>query len=119
MVDAMYFAHSDSWWVMMLLFIVAYFLFRKGIHKGAKILHMILRLFYIVMLFSGVVRLTVWNFDLLYVAKGLLAIALIYAMEMILVKTKKGTIGTKAPMYWGIFGVSLVLVLLLGFRVFF
>ncbi|GAE37335.1 DUF1516 family protein [Halalkalibacter akibai] len=117
MVEAMYPAHKDSWYVLLILFFVAYFLLKANKHKAAKILHMIVRLFYVIMIFSGVIRLTVWNFEITYVVKGILAIVLIYAMEMILVRTKKGTIGTKAPMYWGLFVISLVVVLLLGLRI--
>ncbi len=113
----MTYAHGDSWWVMILLFIITYFLIRAGVNKGAKILHMILRLFYIIMIFSGVVLLFNWGFPAAYVLKGILAIVLIYAMEMILVRTKKGTLGTKAPMYWGLFVIVLVIVVLLGLRI--
>ncbi|WP_227936756.1 DUF1516 family protein [Alkalihalobacillus deserti] len=118
MINAMSAAHGDSWYVTILLFVITYILIKMGVSKGAKILHMILRLFYIIMIFSGVVLLmNVWDFALLYVIKGILAIVLIYAMEMILVKTKKGTIGSRAPMYWGLFIVSLVVVALLGLQV--
>ncbi len=110
-------AHLDSWWLLIVLFLITYFLLKAGKAKGAKILHMIVRLFYIVMLFSGVYLLSMWGFPLTHVIKGILAIVLIYAMEMILVRTKKGTLGSKAPMYWGILIVSLVLVLLLAFRI--
>ncbi|KHF38402.1 hypothetical protein LQ50_21640 [Halalkalibacter okhensis] len=113
----MYHAHVDSWWLLIVLFLITYFLLRAGKDKGAKILHMIVRLFYIVMIFSGVVLLFNWNFAIAYVIKAILAIVLIYAMEMILVRTKKGTLGSKAPMYWGLFVVTLVVVILLGMRI--
>ncbi len=110
-------AHVDSWWLLIVLFLITYFLLRAGVNKGAKILHMIVRLFYIVMIFSGIYLLFMWGFPLTHVLKGVLAIVLIYAMEMILVRTKKGTLGSKAPMYWGILVASLVIVLLLAFRI--
>lgn len=118
MINGMSAAHGDSWYVTILLFVITIILLKVGVTKAAKILHMILRLFYVIMIFSGVVLLaTLWNFALLYVIKGILAIVLIYSMEMILVKTKKGTMGSKAPIYWGLFVVSLVLVALLGLQV--
>jgi hypothetical protein len=117
MFNAMTYAHGDSWWVTILLFVITYFLAKAGKQKGAKVLHMILRLFYVIMIFSGVVLLFNWGFPLVYVLKGILAIVLIFAMEMILVRTQKGTLGDRAPMFWGIFVVSLIVVVLLGLRV--
>ncbi|ARK31545.1 DUF1516 family protein [Halalkalibacter krulwichiae] len=114
MVTGMYHAHVDSWWLTILLFVIAYFLLKAGKQKGAKIVHMILRLFYVIMIFSGVTLLISLQFPFVYVLKGILALVLIYAIEMILVKTKKGTIGSRAPMYWGLFALTLVLVVLLG-----
>ncbi|PAM96072.1 hypothetical protein B4N84_04255, partial [Flavobacterium sp. IR1] len=54
---------------------------------------------------------------LMYIVKGALAFFLIYAMEMILVRTKKGTLGSQATMYWAILIITLVLVVLLGYGV--
>lgn len=115
--NMLYQSHIGSWAILVLLFFVAYFLLKGGVHKGAKIVHMILRLFYIIMVVSGIGMLVNYSFPAMYVVKGILAIVLIYAMEMLLVRTSKGTIGSKAPMYWILVIVTLVLVILLGYGV--
>lgn len=117
LLNIFYQSHIGSWAITVLLFLVSYFLLKGGISKGAKIVHMILRLFYVIMLVSGIGMLIGYGFPAVYVVKGILAIVLIYAMEMLLVRTKKGTLGSKAPMYWSLFGVTLVLVILLGYEV--
>ncbi|NEU29743.1 DUF1516 family protein [bacterium LRH843] len=115
--NMLYQSHIGSWAILVLLFFVSYFLLKGGVHKGAKIVHMILRLFYVIMVVSGIGMLIGFGFPAMYVVKGILAIILIYAMEMLLVRTSKGTIGSKAPTYWGILLITLILVILLGFKV--
>lgn len=117
LLNIFYQSHIGSWAILVLLFLVSYFLLKGGINKGAKIVHMILRLFYVIQIVSGIGLLIGYGFPAVYIIKGILAIVLIYAMEMLLVRTQKGTIGSKAPMYWGIFVVTLVLVVLMGFGV--
>jgi hypothetical protein len=112
-----YQSHIGSWAILVLLFFVGYFLLKAGKAKGAKIVHMVLRLFYIIMLVSGIGMLVTLGFPLMYLVKGALAFFLIYAMEMILVRTKKGTLGEQATLYWAIMIVTLVLVVLLGYGV--
>lgn len=113
----LYQSHIGSWAILVLLFFISYFLIRGGAKRGGKIVHMILRLFFVIMVVSGVGLLFGYKFPAVYVVKGILAIILIYAMEMLLVRTGKGTIGQKAPTYWAIVIVTLILVLLLGFNV--
>ncbi len=115
--NMLYQSHIGSWAILVLLFLVSYFLLKGGVRKGAKIVHMILRLFFVIMVVTGIGMLFILKFPAMYVVKGILAIILIGAMEMLLTRTSKGTIGSKAPMYWVIVIVTLVLVLLLGFGV--
>lgn len=116
LINIFYQSHIGSWAILVLLFFVSYFLLKGGIRKGAKIVHMILRLFYIIQVVSGVGLLMVHQFAAAYIIKGIIAIVMIYAMEMILVRTQKGTM-EKGGLYWAILLISLLLVILLGFEV--
>nr|WP_261178651.1 DUF1516 family protein [Anaerobacillus sp. CMMVII] len=42
---ALYHPHSFFWMVLVLLFFVTFFLYRANVAKGAKITHMVVRLF--------------------------------------------------------------------------
>lgn len=116
MLNIFYQSHIGSWAITILLFVISYILLKAGKNKGAKILHMILRLFYVIMVVSGV-GMIIGGYPHIYMVKGLIAIVLIYSMEMLLVRTAKGTIGSKAGMYWGIFVVALIIVVLMGYGV--
>lgn len=106
------------WAALLVLFFVTFFLYKKNVEKGAKIVHMILRLIYIVMIVSGVILLSMMAFPFNYILKGILAISLMYFMEMILVKTKNGTAdGKTIAYYWIMCIVTIMLVVLMGFKV--
>lgn len=111
--------HVTSWILGIVLLFVAYFLYKQGNEKGATISHMILRLLYLVIVFSGgYLLITVYlaNFAMPLgaeaITKGLAGIWLIASMEMILVKTKKGE-KTTSP--WIQFAIAFVIVLVLGY----
>lgn len=111
--------HVTSWILGFILFIVAMILQKQGNAKPAKITHMILRLFYLLILFSGAYLLfTVYmaNFQMPMgaeaITKGLAGIWLIAAMEMILVKIGKGKPAKGA---WIQFVIALILVFVLGY----
>lgn len=56
--------HITSWVVALILVFVSYGLYGSGKAKGAKITHMILRLFYIIIILTGAelfVRFANWN----------------------------------------------------------
>ncbi|WP_017726825.1 DUF1516 family protein [Halalkalibacterium ligniniphilum] len=115
--DVLLTIHRDSWAVLIVLFLVSYFLLKTGKGKAGKIVHMIVRLFYLIMIITGIGSLIAYNFAAMYIVKGILAIALIYVIEMILVRTAKGTLGGKAATYWLAFIILLVIVVLMGFGV--
>lgn len=75
---------------------------------------MILRLFFIIMIVSGIGMLIEYNWAAMYVIKGILAIVMMGLMEMSLGKTKRGENGMG-----GFIGavVILVIVALMGFGV--
>ncbi len=114
LMNIFYQSHAGSWFFTLLFFGVSYFMLTKQNMKAQKITHMILRLFFIIMVVSGLGMLVGYQFSLVFVIKGILAIALIGLMEMILVRTKKGK---QAGKLWLPFIVVLVLVFLLGFNV--
>lgn len=72
-------------------------------------------LLYIGQVTSGIAMIYAYQFPITYVIKGLISLILIYAMEVILRKTKRNRSGTSA--YWFIWFVALAIVLLLGFNV--
>ncbi|WP_070119840.1 YisL family protein [Bacillus marinisedimentorum] len=108
-------AHVTSWFLAIALFFVGYYLQRVGKDKPKKIVHNILRLFYLFVIGTGFYLL--WAFYSFYdtaIFKGVLGLWLIFAMEMILVKESKGN---KTFAYWVQFLIALVLVFFYGYIV--
>jgi Protein of unknown function (DUF1516) len=107
-------AHITTWVVALILFFVALSLQKSGKAKGAKIVHMVLRLFYLLIIGTGIWMLTsLSNIDMMYVLKSLVGIWVIAAVEMILIRTGKGK---KTGILWIQLIVSLILVIYLGLR---
>mgnify|MGYP001943119622 CR=1 FL=1 len=119
MANMLYQSHAGSWAITVLLFIVSYVLLKMGKPKGQKVTHMILRLFFVIMVVSGLGMLILYQFPLMYVVKGILAIWLIVMMERILARTEVGGAQTSSPVgkYWIQMVIALLLVVLLGFEV--
>lgn len=114
--SALLHSHALFWALALLLFFVALLLHTKGKKKGAKITQMVLRLIYVLLLFTGIYMLVLLSFHYMLLIKGILAIGLIYTMEMILVRTSKGTlIGKQKSIFWVLFLLLLVVVLILGY----
>ncbi|MDY0407859.1 DUF1516 family protein [Paracerasibacillus soli] len=90
--------HITAWVLAVILLIVVVVLHKQGKAKGAKITHMILRLAYLLILISGGILLykyfTIEGMKASLrgevVVKAIAGIWVIYAMEMIGVKTAKG-----------------------------
>ncbi|RXZ80653.1 DUF1516 family protein [Paenibacillaceae bacterium] len=114
LINIFYQSHAGSWAFLVILFVIAFVLFKIGIAKGGKIVHMILRLFYIIMLVSGVGTLIGYGFPLMYIIKGILAFFMIGLMEMVLGRTQR-----KEPA--GMFLILLIffvaIVVLMGYGV--
>ncbi|MGE6630922.1 YisL family protein [Bacillus sp. NPDC077027] len=86
--------HITAWVLGLILFFVALALTGKN-EKGAKIVHMIVRLFYLLIIATGAelyVRtgMKIPGFQGEYMGKMLLGIIVIGLMEMVLVRKKKG-----------------------------
>ncbi|MCT2535613.1 YisL family protein [Aquibacillus koreensis] len=107
--------HITAWVLALILFFVARAFYKKE-SKAGKILHMILRLDYLLILYSGG-SLSTDYFAESYmlgelIVKMLAGIWVIASLEMILVKTAKNK-PTKS--FWIQLAISLVIVLVLGF----
>lgn len=113
-------SHVSSWSIALILFFIAFLLESTNRKKAAKIIQMVLRVFYILILITGISLLFILKFPLAFVIKAFLAIWLIYSMEMILVRQSKGLlVGKSKTVFWLQFIISLVLVLLIGYHVIF
>ena len=106
--------HITMWVIGLILFFVAASM-TKG-SKGQKITHMVLRLFYVFIIISGLALfMEGMNFDMgmLYGFKFLGGILIIGMMEMILTRMKKQKPTT---MFWILFFVFLFITMFLGFK---
>lgn len=107
-------AHITTWVVAIILFFVANSLFKSGKVKPLKIVQMVLRLFYILIIVTGTIIATdVYQFSGEYIGKIILGIITIGMMEMVLAKSKKGQ---PTRVFWILFFVALILTILLGLR---
>ncbi|WP_028559540.1 DUF1516 family protein [Paenibacillus pinihumi] len=114
LINIFYQSHSGSWAFLLILFVVAFLLAKGGKAKGAKIVGMVLRLFYIIMLVSGVGMLIGFSFPLMFIIKGILAVILIGLMEMILGRTQRRE---NTGMFWILLVIIVAIVVLMGFGV--
>ncbi|MGV3465602.1 MAG: YisL family protein [Heyndrickxia sp.] len=108
-------AHITTWVIAIILFIVALLLHKAGREKAAKIVHMIVRLFYILVIVTGAI-LFFGNQSIdpgLYGVKLLVGLLVVVLMEMILVRTvnKKGT-----GLLWLLFIILFLAALYIGLK---
>jgi hypothetical protein len=105
--------HVTAWVLALILFIVAIFLQKAGKEKGAKIVQMILRVLYLLIIATGVgLMFMLSNIDLLYILKAVVGLWVIGLFEMILSKTAQNR---KTSVLWIQFAIAFLLVLYLGF----
>lgn len=108
-------AHITTWVIGILLFIVAFVLHKNGKEKAMKIVQMILRVFYLLILATGIV-LFVKHSDFnqaLYGVKFLFGLIVIAMMEMVLIRTK---LGKKTGVFWAVLIISFIATFYLGAR---
>lgn len=105
--------HIFTWVVGIIVFLVAASMDTES--KGRKILHMVARLFYVLILISGALLFFRYSSmdGALYGVKFLLGLVTIGMMEMVLVRTKKNK---SVKMFWILFFVFLLATLFLGFK---
>jgi hypothetical protein len=105
--------HIFTWVVGIILFLVAAVM-ADGT-KGRKITHMIARLFYVLILISGVLLFVKYSSAdaALYGVKFLLGLLTIGMMEMVLVRSEKGK---SVGVVWVLFFVFLFATMFVGFK---
>ena len=99
--------HITTWVIGIILFFVTYSLIKNGSSK-AKMMHMITRVFYILIFLTG--GMLISNFGY-YAQKMIVGILVIAFMELVLVRTKKRK---STGIVWTLFVLALVYVLYLG-----
>lgn len=106
-------AHVTAWVLALILFFVALSLHKNGKAKGFKILQMVLRVFYIIIIVTGIgLLLKVSHITALYVLKAVCGLWLVGLFEMILSRVSKNR---RTSIFWAQFVVVFLLVLYLGF----
>lgn len=105
-------AHISTWVIALILFFVTLYLVKSGKEKQAKIVQMILRVFYILVLVTGLLLFFDVGFFGLYPVKLIFGILVIGFLEMVLVRTRKGK---STGMFWALLIISLLVTLYLGF----
>lgn len=99
-------SHKGSWAILVLAFLLT------CIFQRQKITPIILRIFYLIMLISGIGMLVQLKFPLLYSIKGILAVLMIGVMEMICGRLRRNQ---PTGMFWVIFIILLGLIVSMGF----
>ncbi|SEN13521.1 Protein of unknown function [Mesobacillus persicus] len=106
-------AHMTAWFLAIILFFVALGLHKSGKQKGFKVLKMILRVLYILILATGLgLIFSLANISFLYIVKVVVGLWVIALVEIILGRTAKGE---NTKVLWIQFVIALILVLYLGF----
>lgn len=104
--------HITGWVIALVLFLVMVYLQHKG--KNTKVLHMILRVMYIVIIGTGVMLLLgLYQVTFLYILKTILGIWIIALFEMILLSANKPR---STQNLWIQFALILITLLYLGFK---
>ncbi|MBY0121068.1 YisL family protein [Bacillus sp. S/N-304-OC-R1] len=106
-------AHITTWVLAIVLFLVALGLHKSGKTRALKVVQMILRLFYLLIIGTGIwILSSLHSISMLYILKSLLGVVVIGFFEMILVRTIKGK---NTAMFWVLFLIAFIAVLYLGF----
>ncbi|MDR7239909.1 YisL family protein [Neobacillus drentensis] len=106
--------HISAWLLALILFVVALFLHKGGKEKGAKIVKMILRVLYLLIIATGVGLLfSVYKIDVWYILKAVVGLWIIGLFEMILSRVANNR---RTSVFWIQFVIAWVLVLYLGGR---
>jgi hypothetical protein len=106
-------AHITTWVIGVILFFAAVYLHKSGKKKAMKIVHMTLRLFYLLIILTGV--LLFWKhqgvFPMQYGLKLLGGLWVISMFEMILVRMNKGK---STGIFWAQLIIALIVTIYLG-----
>lgn len=110
--NMMYQTHVGSWAFLLVLFVLAYFF-------KSKIIHMILRVFFVFMIVSGGYMLFVTGgYPTAFYVKAVVAVTMVGLMEMIISgRHKKGKSNKQLLPFWLGIIVLLAVLLLIAFDV--
>lgn len=104
--------HITGWVVAFILLFITVPMYKSG-NRSGKITHMILRLFYLIILFSGIMLyMQSPNKGAELIIKVIAGLWAIVAMEMITVRTSKGNPAGGA---WIQFVIVVIIAIVLGF----
>lgn len=107
--------HVTTWFVTLILFFVAVYLLKANKQKPLKILQMVLRLFYLLVLGTGLHLLAAYyQFQGAALIKGIVGLWVIFCLEFILTRGSKGK---PTKIFWIQLVISLVLVFYYGYVV--
>jgi len=105
--------HITAWVLAFILLFVVTAFYKQGKEKPGKILHMILRLIYLVILYSGGSLFASYsNFSGELFLKVLAGIWTIVSIELITVRTNKGK---PTGAWWTQFVIAAIIAIVLGF----
>jgi len=106
-------AHITTWAIAIILFAVAVFLRNAGNNKAATIVQMILRVFYLLIIATGVTLFARYSSldPAIYGVKFLFGLIVIAMMEMILIRLK---LNKKTGIFWGILIISFIITFYIG-----
>ncbi|WP_110929052.1 YisL family protein [Bacillus massiliglaciei] len=103
--------HITAWVIGIVLFFVTYSMLKSGSRK-AKMLHMLTRLFYLIIILTGGMLVSGVSDWTIYIPKMIVGLIVIAAMEMVLVRQAKGK---STGMMMGLFVLAFLVVLYMGF----
>ena len=106
-------AHITTWVIGLILFVVALSLHKSGKKKAMKIVQMILRVFYLLIIATGAILFAKFSSGdpALYGIKFLGGLIVIAMMEMVLVRTSRGK---STGIFWTILVISFAITFYLG-----
>lgn len=108
-------SHVTAWALALILFLVALSLHKSGKDKGFKIIQMILRVFYLLIIGTGIGLLfKLTTITPLYILKAVVGLWIIGLFEMILSRVANNR---RTSIFWIQFVIAFLLVLYLGFAV--
>ncbi|MBM7659804.1 ABC-type transport system involved in cytochrome c biogenesis permease subunit [Bacillus mesophilus] len=107
--------HVTTWFLTLVLFFVAVYLLRANKQKPLKIIQMVLRLLYLLVLGTGLHLLAAYyQFQGAANIKALVGLWVIFCMEFILTRGSKGK---PTKIFWIQLVISLVLVFVYGYGI--
>jgi hypothetical protein len=107
-------AHLTTWILAIILFFVALSMQKSGKEQPLKIIQMILRLFYVLIIITGGLLLA--QIDTIsgsYIFKTIMGLVTVGMLEMILVRGKKGK---STGMFWAILVIAFLITLYMGLK---